>query len=66
MHRGAYTLNRQMLSTDTITDLTIKVTASTNMTAVINSVEDWMAEHVDTNTSEYTVENATTPWRPRG
>ena len=52
-----YTLNRQMLSTDTITDLTIKVTASTNMTAVINSVEDWMAEHVDTNTSEYTVEN---------
>lgn len=52
-----YTLNRKMLSTDTITDFTIKVTSSANMTAVMNSVEDWMMENVDTNTSEYTVEN---------
>lgn len=52
-----YTLNRKMLSTDTITEFTIKVTTSANMTAVMNSVEDWMMENVDTNTSEYTVEN---------
>ena len=52
-----YTLNRQILSSDTVTQFSIKVTSSVNMTAVMNSVEDWMLENVDTNTSEYTVEN---------
>jgi len=52
-----YTLNRQILSSDTVTQFSIKVASSVNMTAVMNSVEDWMLEHVDTNTSEYTVEN---------
>ena len=52
-----YTLNRQMLGTDTITDFTIKVATSTDMTAVISQVELWCAENVDTNTGEYTVEN---------
>ncbi len=52
-----YTLNRQMLDSDTFTDYTIKVTLSTSMTAVINSVTDWMEEHIDSNTGTYTVEN---------
>ena len=52
-----YTLNRQILSSDTVTQFSIKVASSVNMTAVMNSVEDWMLENVDTNTSEYTVEN---------
>ena len=52
-----YTLNRQLLSTDTVTDFTIKVSTSTNMETVINQVTLWMEENVDTNTGEYTVEN---------
>ena len=52
-----YTLNRQMLSTDTVTDFTIKVASSVDMTTVMDQVEGWCAEHVDTNTGEYTVEN---------
>ena len=52
-----YTLNRQLLKTDTVTQFAIKVTTSSNMTAVIDRVEDWMLENVDTNTSEYSVEN---------
>ena len=52
-----YTLNRQILSSDTVTQFAIKVASSTNMTAVMNRVEDWMIENVDTNTSEYSVEN---------
>ena len=52
-----YTLNRQILGTDTITEYSIKVSASTNMTTVLNRVENWMLENVNTNTSEYTVEN---------
>ncbi len=52
-----YTLNRQMLGSDTVTDFTIKVAASTDMTTVINSVTIWLEENVDTNTGEYTVEN---------
>ena len=52
-----YTLNRQLLGTDTVTDFTIKVSTSTNMETVINQVTLWMEENVDTNTGEYTVEN---------
>ena len=52
-----YTLNRQILKSDTVTQFSVKVTSSTNMTAVMNRVEDWMIENVDTNTSEYSVEN---------
>ena len=52
-----YTLNRQMLGSDTVTDFTIKVAASTDMTTVINSVTIWLEENVDTNTGEYAVEN---------
>ena len=52
-----YTLNRQMLGTDTVTQFSVKVTASSNMQTVLDRVEDWMAENVNTNTSEYTVEN---------
>ena len=52
-----YTLNRTVLKSDTVTDFTIKVASSTDMTAVIDRVEDWMAQNVDTNTGTYTVEN---------
>ena len=52
-----YTLNRQMLGTDSVTEFTVKVTSSTGMSAVIAAVEDWLAENINTNTSEYTVEN---------
>ena len=52
-----YTLNRQMLGTDTVSEFTVKVASSTDMTTVMNQVESWCAENVDTNTGEYTVEN---------
>ena len=52
-----YTLNRQMLGTDTVTEFTIKVSSSANMDTVISRVTAWMEENVDSNTSEYTVEN---------
>ena len=52
-----YTLNRQILKTDTVTDFSIKVTSSAGMETVLAAVEDWMAENIDTNTGDYTVEN---------
>ena len=52
-----YTLNRQMLDTDVVSQFTVKVAASTDMTTVLNQVESWCVENVDTNTGEYTVEN---------
>ena len=52
-----YTLNRQILGTDTVTEFSVKVNSSANMTAVLSAVEDWMAENVNTNTGDYTVEN---------
>ena len=52
-----YTLNRRMLGSDRITDLSIKVQGSTQMAAVLAAVEDWMAENFDTATGDYTVEN---------
>lgn len=52
-----YTLNRQILNSDTVTQFAVKVSSSANMTAVMNRVEDWMIENIDTNTSEYSVEN---------
>ena len=52
-----YTLNRQMLGTDTVSEFTVKVASSTDMTTVMNQVESWCVENVDTNTGEYTVEN---------
>ena len=52
-----YTLNRQMLGSDTVSEFTVKVASSTDMTAVMNQVESWCVENVDTNTGEYTVEN---------
>ena len=52
-----YTLNRQLLSTDTVTDFTIKVASSAHMNTVMDAVEDWMTQNVDKNTATYTVEN---------
>ena len=52
-----YTLNRQLLKTDSVTSFSIKVNSSSNMTTVLDRVEDWMQENVNTNTAEYTVEN---------
>ena len=52
-----YTLNRQMLGSDTVSEFTVKVASSTDMTTVMNQVESWCVENVDTNTGEYTVEN---------
>ena len=52
-----YTLNRQLLNTDSVTNFSIKVSTSTNMNTVIDRVEDWMQENVNTNTADYTVEN---------
>ena len=52
-----YTLNRQMLDTDVVSQFTVKVASSTDMTTVLNQVEYWCTENVDTNTGEYTVEN---------
>ena len=52
-----YSLVRTMYKMDSVTEFTIKVTSSTRMNAVMASVEDWMLENVDTNTSKYTVEN---------
>ena len=52
-----YTLNRQMLGTDSVTGFTVKVTSSTGMSAVMAAVEDWLIENIDTNTGEYDVEN---------
>lgn len=52
-----YTLNRQILNTDTVTSFSIKASSSGNMNYIMNSVEDWMQNNINTNTSEYTVEN---------
>ena len=52
-----YALNRQMLDTDVVSQFTVKVTSSTDMATVMNQVESWCVENVDTNTGEYTVEN---------
>ena len=52
-----YTLNRQMLDTDVVSQFTVKVASSTDMTTVMNQVELWCAENVNTNTGEYTAEN---------
>ncbi|MGM9639490.1 MAG: ABC transporter permease [Butyricicoccaceae bacterium] len=52
-----YTLNRQMLGRDGVDEFTVKVTSSANMSTVISAIEDWMLENVNTNTSDYTVEN---------
>ena len=52
-----YTLNRQILSTDRVTAFSIKASSSGNMTYIMNSVEDWMLNNINTNTSEYSVEN---------
>ena len=52
-----YTLNRQILNTDRVTSFSIKASSSGNMTYIMNSVEDWMQNNINTNTSEYTVEN---------
>ena len=52
-----YSMNRQLLATDTVTSFTIKVRSSSDMMSVIAAAEDWMEENVNTNTSTYTVEN---------
>lgn len=52
-----YTLNRQILNTDKVTSFSIKASSSGNMNYIMNSVEDWMQNNINTNTSEYTVEN---------
>ena len=52
-----YTLNRKLLNTDTVTSFSVKVSAAGYMTSVIDRVEAWMEENVNTNTGTYTVEN---------
>lgn len=52
-----YTLNRQILGTDTITEFSVKVGNSTDMTTVMNQVTAWLEEHIDTSTGDFSVEN---------
>jgi len=52
-----YTLNRQILNTDAVSQFAVKVSASTYMDTVIDAVEDWMGENFNTNRGSYTVEN---------
>lgn len=52
-----YTLIRRIFQTDSVSDFTIKVSSSTQMTAVISAVEDWMEQNIDTNTGTYEVKN---------
>ena len=52
-----YTLTRTVFQMEMVTEFTVKVASSAYMTTVMDRIEDWMLEHVDTNTSEYTVEN---------
>lgn len=52
-----YTLNRSILGTAIVTDFTIKVEVSDNMEEAISRIENWLSENLNSNTSEYTVEN---------
>ncbi len=52
-----YTLNRSILGTAIVTDFTIKVEVSDNMEEAISRIESWLSENLNSNTSEYTVEN---------
>ena len=52
-----YTLNRSILGTAIVTDFTVKVEVSDNMEEAISRMESWLSENLDSNTSEYTVEN---------
>jgi putative ABC transport system permease protein len=52
-----YSNNRELLNTATVTNFTIKVQSSTAMADVIAVIEDWLAQEVNTNTMQYTVEN---------
>lgn len=52
-----YTLNRQILGTDTITEFSVKVGNSTDMTTVMNQVTAWLEEYIDTSTGDFSVEN---------
>lgn len=52
-----YTLNCSILGTAIVTDFTIKVEVSDNMEEAISRIESWLSENLNSNTSEYTVEN---------
>ncbi len=52
-----YTLTRALLSTDQITDYTVKVDKSDNMTAVIGKLESYLSQQVDTGVGTYKLEN---------
>ena len=52
-----YTLNRSILSTAIVTDFTIKVETSDDMEEAMSRIEGWLSENLDSNTSEYSVEN---------
>ena len=54
---GPYTLNRSILSTAIVTDFTIKVETSDDMEEAMSRIEGWLSENLDSNTSEYSVEN---------
>ncbi len=52
-----YTLNRKILGSDLFTDFTIKVSASSYMSSVIDRVTVWLEDTLNANTATYTVEN---------
>lgn len=52
-----YTLNRSILSMAIVTDFTIKVKTSDDMEEAMSRIEGWLSENLDSNTSEYSVEN---------
>ena len=52
-----YTLTRTIYQTERVSEFAIKVNTSSDMQTVLDRVEDWMVENVNTNTGKYTVEN---------
>ena len=52
-----YTLVRALMSTDRITSYTVKVDKSDNMTAVINRLDSYLADSVDSAVGTYKLEN---------
>jgi len=52
-----YTMNRQMLGTDIVTEFTIKVQKAEYMDSAIETVENWLSQQIRSTTGTYTVEN---------
>ena len=52
-----YSLNRAMLDTDYITEITVKVDSSDHMTAVIDDLDVWLGDTIDSSVGTYTLKN---------